>query len=103
MPTIKDMCEQRTKLITDAQALVLGEKVTVEQRAQANKMVADVEILEADINTAQRLEKFELESRSSVKPPRGAPAAGSIKLDIWQTASGKTENWFSLIFRYRSF
>ncbi len=77
MPTIKDMCEQRTKLITDAQALVLGEKVTVEQRAQANKMVADVEILEADINTAQRLEKFELESRSSVKPPRGAPAAGS--------------------------
>jgi hypothetical protein len=66
MPTIKDMCEQRTKLITDAQALVLGEKVTVEQRAQANKMVADVEILEADINTAQRLEKFELESRSSV-------------------------------------
>jgi HK97 family phage major capsid protein len=77
--TVKDMKEQRIKLITDAQKLVLGDTVTAEQRDQANRMVADVEKLEADINVAEKLERYEVESRETVRPPRGNPAASEAE------------------------
>src|SRR5450631_3252987 len=72
--TVKEMKEQRIKLITDAQKLVLGDTVTAEQRDQANQMVADVEKLEADINLAEKLEKYEAETRETSRPPRSNPA-----------------------------
>ena len=77
--TINQMKEQRTKLITDAQKLVLGDNVTAEQRDQANRMVKDVEQLEQDIATAEKLEKYEAETRETVRPPRGTPAASEAE------------------------
>jgi HK97 family phage major capsid protein len=77
--TINQMKEQRTKLITDAQKLVLGDNVTAEQRDQANRMVKDVEQLEQDIATAEKLEKYEAETRETVRPPRGNPAASEAE------------------------
>jgi HK97 family phage major capsid protein len=77
--TINQMKEQRTKLITDAQKLVLGDSVTAEQRDQANRMVKDVEQLEQDIATAEKLEKYEAETRETVRPPRGNPAASEAE------------------------
>jgi HK97 family phage major capsid protein len=53
--------------------------VTAEQRDQANRMVGDVEKLEADINVAEKLEKYELESRETVRPPRGTPEASEVE------------------------
>jgi HK97 family phage major capsid protein len=74
----KQLREARAKLIIDAQALVPanGVAMSAEIRTKVNRMVADADVLEADIKTAEKLEKLDTESRSSVTPPRGAPGGG---------------------------
>jgi len=42
-------------------------------------MVKDVEQLEQDIATAEKLEKYEAETRETVRPPRGNPAASEAE------------------------
>ncbi|WP_213805752.1 phage major capsid protein [Granulicella sp. dw_53] len=72
---LKDMQEQRTKLISDAQKIVLQDSVTTEQRAEAEAMLVDVDKLEADINLVQKLEKLEAETRATTRPSRPTPGA----------------------------
>src|SRR6202171_2406646 len=75
---LKDMKEQRTKLIADAQAILQQDTVTAEHRTQANKMLADVEALEADITLCERVAKLDAENRSTQRPPRPAPGDASV-------------------------
>ena len=62
--------EKRNKLITQAAEILQAEEITVEQRASAEKMLADVDVLETDITSLKRIEKFEAEQRSFEKSPR---------------------------------
>jgi HK97 family phage major capsid protein len=69
------MKEKRLKLVTDAQAILLGENVTDEQRAQASTMMADVATLEKDIDDLERLARAEADLRSTTRPPQPNPGA----------------------------
>ena len=68
-----EIMERRNKLMNDAAILARTPNVTAEQRAQVKAMLKDVDSLEEDAKTAQRLEAFEAEQRSSNRPPRGVP------------------------------
>lgn len=72
--TAKELREKRAKLLIDARAIMSGENVTAEQRAQVDTMLADANTLQAD---AQRLEQIETntEMRSSGRIPRDNPGA----------------------------
>src|ERR1700722_3876603 len=70
----QDLHEKRTKLLHDAQQIILAAKkedgLTTEQRSTVDKMLADVDVLEADIETNKRLDAFATENRSSNSIPR---------------------------------
>jgi HK97 family phage major capsid protein len=68
---IKDLQEKRNKLVADAQKLVLGEKFDNEKRAQADAMLAESDIISADIARLQKIEAVEAEQRNSNRPARG--------------------------------
>ena len=75
--TYKEIMERRNKLMTDATTLARTANITAEQRTQVQHMLKDVDALEEDGKTAQRLEAFEAEQRSSTRPPRGTPGEHS--------------------------
>ncbi|MBB6144723.1 HK97 family phage major capsid protein [Silvibacterium bohemicum] len=75
MPNLKELRESRTRLITEAQQIVLAENVTNEQRAKFDVMMSDVEQMEADIARIEKVEALEAETRSTQRPPRGNPGA----------------------------
>ena len=72
--TLIEIKDKRNKLMADAQKL--GLNLTTETRTQFDAIMADVDVLEKDIERAERVAKFEEETRSAGKPPRGAPGAG---------------------------
>jgi len=78
---IKALQEKRNKLISDAAALLQASEVTVESRASANQMLADVTVLEGDIASLKMIAKMqsdaENEERSFERSPRPTPAAAS--------------------------
>lgn len=76
-----EIMERRNKLMNDATTLARTPNVTTEQRAQVNAMLKDVDSLEEDAKTAQRLEAFEAEQRSSTRPPRGIPGGVSNNVE----------------------
>ncbi|WP_433963656.1 phage major capsid protein [Tunturiibacter gelidiferens] len=91
---LKDMKEQRIKLITDAQAILQQDVVTAEQRTSAHKMLADVEALEADITLVERFAQLDTETRSTQRPPRPAPGDGSVEGNEKQKAEARAfENY----------
>lgn len=65
---IQNLTEKRSKLLSDARALMTGENITAETRSKADAMIADAEILRGDI---ERLKATEPEQRSRTTPPRG--------------------------------
>ncbi len=71
--TIRELKNNRNKLMTDAQQLLLKEKVTVENRTEANKMLADANLLDADITNLEKIEKTTVEERSAGMPNRPNP------------------------------
>lgn len=77
MSRLLELRQQRTKLITDAQAVALDPKPTAETRAKFATMMADVEALETDIANIERIEKLEAETRETQRPPRGNPGSGN--------------------------
>jgi len=81
MLRIKELQEQRNKLITDATAIIQAPNVTTEQRAQFDKMMEDSDVLNGDIERLKSVEAFQAERRSSV--PRGKPG---VSLDNAENA-----------------
>jgi len=75
MSTLKELKDKRNKLLTDAQALVRKAEVTAEDRQSADRMLAEVDIVEADIAREERFSKFDAEQHSSVIPPRPNPGS----------------------------
>jgi HK97 family phage major capsid protein len=68
---IKDLQEKRNKLVADAQKLVLDKDFNTEKRAQADAMLAESDIISADIARLQKIEAVEAEQRNSNRPARG--------------------------------
>jgi HK97 family phage major capsid protein len=75
MPSLNEMKEKRTRLIAEAQQIVLAETVTTEARAKFDAMIADVEVMEADIDRIEKIEALNAETRTTVRPPRPVPGA----------------------------
>jgi HK97 family phage major capsid protein len=76
MATLNELRSKRMKLLIDAQQIVIKPNVTQEERAQANAMLADVDLLEQDIAIEERLAKAQAEERSTGRPPRAQPGEG---------------------------
>jgi len=69
---IKNMQERASKLLLDAQAILLKSDRTAEERASAQAMIADATILEGDIRDLQIISKSQEAFRSFEKSPRPA-------------------------------
>lgn len=67
---LQETTEKRNKLMVDAQTLITKEVVTKEDRANFDKMIADSDLLTADITRMQAVEKFSAEQRATTRPPR---------------------------------
>jgi HK97 family phage major capsid protein len=67
---IKSLIEKRNKFMVDAQALITKDNVTTEDRSKFDTMIADADVLSADITRMQSVEKFNAEQRSNNRPPR---------------------------------
>jgi HK97 family phage major capsid protein len=68
---IKDLQDKRNRLVSDAQKLVLRKDFDNEKRAQADSMLAEADIISADIARLQKIETAEAEQRNGTRPPRG--------------------------------
>ncbi len=79
MSTIIELRTQKTKLLHDAQQLLIKDKVTKEDRAASAAMVADAELINERIELESRIAKDQEENRSAGMPPRGQP--GEVQLD----------------------
>ncbi|MGA2650414.1 MAG: phage major capsid protein [Terracidiphilus sp.] len=75
--TLQEMHEKRTKLLHDAQVIMLQETVTAENRASVDAMLADVDVLEADIARSERVAVVDTENRSTRSLPRAVPGANA--------------------------
>lgn len=71
--TIAQLQEKRNKLFADASALVAGESVTAEQRTQFDAMLADVTVIDGDINRLQAIEEHRASMRNPVNQPAPKP------------------------------
>ena len=85
MPTILQLQEKRTKLVHDAAAIMQAENVTAEQRAQVNTMLADEQVIVADIRAMEALEASDKELRSTQRPHRGSPTGGQSEEELRNT------------------
>jgi HK97 family phage major capsid protein len=86
MLKIKELKEQRTKLLLDAQKLVTKKDVTKEERAQSAAMVADVDLIDEQIALEERIAKDQAEQRSAGRPPRAQPGEGTAATDETRAA-----------------
>lgn len=68
----RELREQRMKLVKDAHALLDKNEITAEDRSNFDKMMADADVLKADID---RFEKVEAEVRTA--PPAGKLNGGT--------------------------
>jgi HK97 family phage major capsid protein len=87
MPSLKDMQHRRLTLITEAQAIAQKDVVTTEDRAKVTTIMADHDVLEADILMQERIAKAEAETRSTVKPPRADPSGTATKTEAEERAT----------------
>lgn len=78
MAILNELRTQKTKLLLDAQKLVAKKEVTKEERAQANAMLADVDLIEEKIAIEERVAKAQAEDRSNGRPPRAQPGEGIV-------------------------
>jgi HK97 family phage major capsid protein len=96
--TIKEMKDKRNQLLTQAQALVRKAEVTAEDRQSADRMLVEVDTIEADIAREERFTKFEAEQNSSVTPPR--PIPGSEVTDTPEKRTAAEKRAFSNYVKY---
>jgi HK97 family phage major capsid protein len=95
--TIQEMREKRTKLLHDAQVIMLQETVTAENRASVDAMLADVDVLELDITRTERSSVVDAENRSARNTPRAVPGARSD--DTVEARNERQKNAFDKIVR----
>lgn len=69
--TLTELREKRAKLLTDAQNILLKDDLDSAQRESANAMLKDVETIEADIETREKIEAKLKEERAAGRPNRG--------------------------------
>jgi HK97 family phage major capsid protein len=80
--TLQDKCN---KLLLDAQNLLIADEVTIEQRASAKAMLADAEVLEAQIADLRGIEAAQARSASFERSPRPTPGnANAPQMDAEQ-------------------
>jgi HK97 family phage major capsid protein len=74
--------EQRGRLIMQAASILQAAEVSAEDRAKAEKIMADVAVLEGDIASLRNLAALEAETRSFVPSPRptGNPSASAANV-----------------------
>jgi HK97 family phage major capsid protein len=73
MSTLKDLKNDRNKLVTDAQQLLLNFHGDAEKRTSAHKMLADADVLDTSITALEKIETREAEERSRTTPGRPTP------------------------------
>jgi len=73
---LKNLIEQRNKLLADARLIMNGQNVTEEQRSQVDKMLTDANGLKADI---ERLESCAETEERSLPEHRDAPPRGAVE------------------------
>jgi HK97 family phage major capsid protein len=83
--SIKELQDQRNKLMQDAQKLL--KNPTAETRTMFDAQMADVDLLEKDIERAERSAKYDAEMRSAGRPPRSQP--GFTATDTNEQAAGE--------------
>lgn len=71
--TVKEYRDKINKLMQDAQAILLQASVTKEDRAKVDAMMAEVDELESNCATQERIEKWEADRRALVVPGRPNP------------------------------
>jgi HK97 family phage major capsid protein len=76
---IKNLEEKRNKLMVDAHALLHADEVTVEGRASAKAMFAEVDTIENDLADLRRLESFEKSQAEFARSPRPGVNGGSVE------------------------
>lgn len=89
MSKLIELRQKRVQTIADAQKIVLQEKVTTEDRAKFDAMMADVTTYEEDIKRIELVEKLEAESRSTTRPPRPNPDGAEVTADAEKLAAEK--------------
>jgi HK97 family phage major capsid protein len=67
---IQELIEKRNKLMADAGALIQKATVTTEDRSNFDRMIADADVLSADITRLKSVEEFNTQQRSTQRPPR---------------------------------
>ena len=76
--TKQEMLDKRNKLMIDARAIMAGADVTAEQRTAVDKMLADANVIKADVERMISLETMEAEQRSV---PGRVPQAGAVSAE----------------------
>jgi HK97 family phage major capsid protein len=78
MSKLNELKEQRTKLLLDAQKIVIKKDALAEERASAKVMIADADTLDEQIALEERIAKNQTEQRSNgnSRPPRAQPGEG---------------------------
>lgn len=89
MSKLIELRQKRVQTIADAQKIVLQEKVTAEDRAKFDAMMADVVTYEEDIKRIELVEKLDAESRSTTRPPRPNPDGSAAGVDAEAMAAEK--------------
>lgn len=82
---INDLKEKRSKLLSDAQAILQKNEIDVQEQEACERMLADVEKLEKQIDLVERVSAKEAEERSKTKPPRSNPNSGTPTADEKRT------------------
>ncbi len=66
MKTLKELLEQRAKLVADLDKIAKADDITDEQRAEFDKIEAQIEALDGDITRAKKLEQRRSEAAAQV-------------------------------------
>jgi HK97 family phage major capsid protein len=82
---LQELQEKRNRLFAETQTLLQEKELTPEVRTKSEQMLADLDVIEKDIESRTRLEAFEQRMSASTKPNRGTPGAGA------EVADGKDE------------
>lgn len=83
MKTLKELLEQRAKLVADLDKIAKADEISDEQRAEFDKIEAQIETLDGDIARAKKLEQRRSEAAAQVP----ADDAGSDDAALGQTRS----------------
>jgi HK97 family phage major capsid protein len=69
---IRELREKRAKIHAEAHELISKPTLTAEDRAKFDAMMADMDLLKADIDRLERAEAAEKELRETTRPPEAA-------------------------------